>query len=276
MSELFDDKDPQLQAVIDKQSLRNLLDPSNPNPLVVDTRGGKAVRFAIQVANGPEGLINLKIASDQPWLQPEANHLTLVGGERSDLIVSAGHDGQGEFAQLSFSWEGTKSTLSQSVLVQRQVPAGTAKGSAGPQPGLPSDREERIKKLNKFIQGCGGKDKFIDYKEEQRVFAKGGDLEFSLNETEALLNKQCTEGGWTRETRLRETLAAQLVEATKDDGVVDKAELDAAVNFAVRRNMPRRDALELCVTIMLDKNLRPKKNWFGKSVIDDYRKTFGL
>lgn len=275
--------DPRLHAVIDKKSRRNLLDHTNPDPLSVNLTGDRSVRFAVQIVNGPEGLIELSIAADTGWLKPETERLTLVGGEKGECIISAQTGGVGEFGNLLFSWEGSKATLCQSVLVRRQHD-----GRKPPVPDIFDDEldlKRRIAALEKFIKGCAP-DKFIDFDEEQRTFRKGGELEFEPTEVESILHRLCKEGGWTRETRLRDTLKAQLIEATKDDGVVDKVELAGAVAFAVNRKMPHKDALELCVTIMLDNNLRaapllPRWLWwlrwlFKRTIIDGYRKQFGI
>jgi len=299
------EKEPRLMAVLDRQTQRNLLDPSNPMPLVVDAKGSKPVRIGLQLVNGPEGVMDVSIVGDASWLQPETRRLTLLGSEKGDCIVSVHPDGDGEFANLLFSWEGLTKTVGQSVMVQRQAAPKSQPGATGQTAGSSSglsggttqqppggrdsatdrdpqdqvrrerERQDRIEKLKAYVKGMAP-DLFISFDEEQQIFRKGGDLGFSPNETEALLHKLCTEGGWTREARLRDSLKAQLIEATKDDGVVDQKELDQAVDFAIKRKMPRKDALELCVTIILDNNLKPKKFLFGGTIIDAYRKKFGL
>ena len=59
-----------------------------------------------------------------------------------------------------------------------------------------------------------------------------------------------------------------LSEATKDDGVIDQREFDHIVGFAVKRFMPRKDAVEHCVILILDNNWRVKESfwnpWFTK------------
>lgn len=273
MSELHE-KDPQLAAVIDKQSRRNLLDNSDPNPLLVDTSAGKAVRVALQINNGPEGLIDLAISSDEPWLELESNRLTLVGGESKDCIFKVKSDGDTEFANLLLSWEGAANTLCQGVMIQRKLagrPAGNA--SSSPPPVAP-DRSADVTALQKFIEGCAP-DKFIDKSEEHQIFRKGGAIGFSLTETESVLNRLCSDGGWTRQVRLEDKLTAMLHEATKDDGVIDQQEYDHVVNFAIKRLMPRRDADELCITLILNNAWKAKESllnkWFAKK-----RKMYGL
>jgi hypothetical protein len=279
------EKEPRLVAVVERQTQRNLLDPSNPMPIVVDARNGKMVRFALILENGPEGVMNVSVAGDASWLQPETRNLTLLGSEKAECIVGVHPDGEGEFANLLFSWEGLTKTITLSVMVQRQCPAASQTSGPASQAGggntastkpPQSDWRERAETLKNYIKGMAP-DLFISYSEEQAIFRKGGDLRFSTNDTEALLHKLCSDGGWTRETRLRDSLKAQLIEATKDDGIVDRGELNQAVDFAIKRKMPRKDALELCITLILDNNLKPQKaGFFGGTIIDAYRKQFGL
>ncbi|MFO7906298.1 MAG: hypothetical protein ACQESR_00935 [Planctomycetota bacterium] len=278
----MEEKDPQLAGVVDKQSKRNLL--TDPNPLLVDVSAGKGVRFGVRVDNGPEGLIELAISSDQPWLQPETNRLTLVGDESGDCIVLAKPEGDTEYANLLLSWEGAEKTLSESVMVMRKVVAPDASGTGDKQTETASTpaedkkkRAEAIKTLVRFIDGCGGPDKFIDIEEEYQIFRKGGGLELSLTEIESVLNRRCTEGGWTRQSRLTEKLTAALNEAMQDDGLIDQQEYEHIVNFAVKRLMPRRDADEHCITLILDKGWARfiKQGMFSKW-FDKKRKQYGL
>ncbi len=282
MSELVP-KDPQLVGVVDKQSKRNLLDPSNPNPLEIDLSSGNPVRFGLEIENGPEGLIELAISADESWLEPESTRLTLVGGEKGDVICRAKPAGDTPFANLLLSWEGNEQTLCQSVMIVRTgVPSGgggdSGGGGGGPAPDSEQKKQKRqqaLDSLTAFIMGCGGPDKFIDVDEENKIFRKGGAMELSFNEVESLLNLKCSEGGWTRQNRLTEKLTAMLHEATKDDGVIDKQEFDHVLNFAVKRKMPRRDAAEHCVTLVLDNAWKAKEGimdkWFTK-----LRKQYGL
>jgi hypothetical protein len=278
------EKDPQLAAVVDKQSRRNLLDPANPNPLEVDTSLGSPIRFALEVANGPEGLINLAVSADEPWLEAESNRVTLVGGEKGDCVFRAKPDGNSEFANIIFSWEGNTKTHMQPVLIRRKLAASSSGDSSHSESQdsrhtVPSTqkpaRADAIRNLTTFIDACGGPDKFIDIDEEHKIFRKGGMLELSLSETESILNRRCGEGGWTRQSRLTEKLTAMLNEATKDDGVIDKQEYEHILNFAVKRLMPRRDADEHCVTLILNNAWRAKEGildkWFTKK-----RKQYGL
>lgn len=273
MAELSE-KDPQLVAVVDVKTDRNLLDSSDPKPLVVDLSNGKAKRLSLRIENGPEGLIDLAIAGDQSWLQPETQKLTLVGGENGECIVALKPDGDGEFATLLLSWEGMERTLSQPVMVMRNLAdtatAGKLDGETGTVLPPKPERSAAIRKLEKYIEGCGGNDKYIDHEEEQKIFRNGGRVELTLTEIEALLNRKCSEGGWTRCTRLTEKLTAMLNEATKDDGVIDQQEFGDVVNFAVKRKMPRKEAVEHCVTLILDNRWKAKEgllsggSWFKK------------
>ncbi|MDA7928930.1 hypothetical protein N9B54_03120 [Mariniblastus sp.] len=273
----MEEKDPQLVAVIEKDSQNNLL--IEPTPMTVDLSEGKGVRFSLRVENGPEGLINLAIDSDQPWLQAEANRMTLVGGESGDCILLAKPEGDSEYANLMLSWEGTQETLSASFMVMRKLADGGSDGDGNPLPpsGNVESRDQAIKSLERFVDGCGGNDKFIDYEEEQKIFRKGGMLELALKEVESILNRRCAEGGWTRQTRLTEKLAAMLHEATQDDGLIDQKEYEHVVNFAVQRLMPRRDADEHCITLILDKGwARLIKQGIMNKWFDKKRKQYGL
>ena len=269
----LEESDPRLAAVKDKKTKRNLLDPSDPNPYTIEVPTDKKVRFHLEVVNGPEGLIDLAIASDEPWLEPETSRLTLVGGETGDCIFSAKPQGDTKFANILFSWEGCEKTLCESVMIMRKLPgpgggkaavqSGTA-GTAEPKPAPQGKRFEAVNRLVKFIDSCGGPDKFIDTEEEYAIFRKGGALELSLTEIEAALNRRCSDGGWVRQSRLTEKLFAMLHEAIKDDGVIDHQAYDHIVNFAVKRRMPRRDADEHCVTLILDNAWRVRESFFDK------------
>lgn len=283
MSEL-EESDPQLAAVQDKKTKRNLLDPSDPNPYTVEIPAGKKVRFHLEILNGPEGLIDLAIASDEPWLEPETSRLTLVGGEAGDCIFSAKPQGDTKFANILFSWEGCEKTLCESVMIMRKLPGSgggkvvaksSTAGTAKAKPPGKGKRLEAVNRLVKFIDSCGGPDKFIDTEEEHAIFRKGGALELSLTEIEAALNRRCSDGGWARQSRLSEKLFAMLHEAAKDDGMVDHQSYDHIVNFAVKRRMPRRDADEHCVTLILDNAWRVKESFFDKWFTTKRRK-YGL
>jgi hypothetical protein len=252
------EKDPHLRAVIDTASQRNLLDPKNPTPLEVNFANGKAARIGLVIQNSDAGLIDLAISSDEKWVEPERSRLTLPKGASGECHFTAKPDGDSEFANLLFSWEGTSQTLCQSVMVQRK--SKSPSGSTKPDDG---DKPIAIEKLVKFIKGCAP-DKFIDYDEEQQIFRKGGELGFDPSETESILNRLCGEGGWTRQTRLTDKLTAMLHEATEDDGVIDEQEYEHILNFAIKRAMPRRDADEHCITLILDNAWKAKKAWWRK------------
>ena len=55
----MEEKHPRLAAVVDKKSQRTVL--VDTAPLEVDLSAGKAVRVAVTIDNGPEGLVNLAI-----------------------------------------------------------------------------------------------------------------------------------------------------------------------------------------------------------------------
>ncbi len=119
-------RDPNLAAVREKKTQRNLF--TDNNPLVIDVRQGKPVRVAVEIENGPEAPIDLDISSDEPWLQPESERLSLVGAERGDCILTAKASGEGQYANLLLKWPGENSrTHQKTCLIQRltrEEPAG--------------------------------------------------------------------------------------------------------------------------------------------------------
>lgn len=279
----YQEQDPWLAAVVDRQSGRNLLDPSNPKPLLVNIQAARPVRFTLQLVNGPGAGIDLAISADEPWLEAETNRLTLNRGEHGDCLLIAKPGWDTEFANILFFWEGVETTLCQSVMVRQQLAAtrDPLQRAGAPATGTArrtldsAKRDKALQTLEAFIDGCGGPDKFIDLDEEHQIFRKGGNEGLPLVEIESLLNQKCIEGGWTRQTRLTERLTALLHEATQDDGVIDEQEYERVLNFAVRRRMPRKDADEHCVTLVLNNGWKVKESlrnkWFTKK-----RKQFGL
>jgi hypothetical protein len=291
MNDLFE-REPKIAAIVDRQTSRDLLDPSDPNPLVVDLVEGADCRFELEIHNGPEGMIDLAISSDEAWLQPERSRVVLVGGEKSGCKCIARHGGDTEFANLLFSWEGEQSTQLQSVMLMRRLSAGKGSGGresigntgkgASANNSVPSAQEERsrasmvaLRYLEEIVERCAADAGIISSDDENRIFRKGGDEGLTYSQIESAMHRKCKERGWGRESRLLEKLAAMLKEATLDDGVIDKKEFSHIVNFAVKRKLDRNIAEEKCVTLMLDSGWRARESmldkWFSKS-----RKKFNL
>lgn len=120
------------------------------------------------------------------------------------------------------------------------------------------------RKLQLFIDGCGGHDGFLDRAEEESIFRKGGELELSLEAIERLLARRAHYHGWTRQSKLNHELTERLQQATHGDGAIDRAEFDQIIDYAVGRKMPRRAAEEHCLTLMLDNRWQPKERLFDK------------
>lgn len=121
-----------------------------------------------------------------------------------------------------------------------------------------------IEALKAFIDGCGGPDRFISREEENLIFRKGGELRLSLKQIEAALDLQCKSNEWTRQKTLTEKLSKMMYQATADDGLIDQKEFEQIVGFAVTRSMPRKEANEHCLTLMLDDNWKAKESIFNK------------
>jgi serine/threonine protein kinase len=118
--------------------------------------------------------------------------------------------------------------------------------------------------LERFVDGCGGPDKFLAISEEHTIFRRGGELALTLSEIETLLEEKCRTGGWTRQSALTSELASMLKEVTHNDGGIDQQQFERIVNYAVERHMPRRCADEHCITLILDNDYRPRESFFNK------------
>ena len=259
------EQDPELEGVLDKESGRNLLE--SPEPLIVDIPEGQPTRLVLEIKNGQEGLIDLVISSDELWLHPETSRMTLVGDESGDCVVSISPDGEAEYANLLFSWEGIEQTRCGSVMVMRKSP-----GAPPPRdpPAIPVV-SEAAKSLAEFIDARRGSDRFIDTASEHRIFRQGGELELAQHQTESVLNRYCNERGCTRQTRLTEGLEVMLRNAATRKGIIDQKIYDSAVEFAVGRLMPRPDAEEHCLELIVNNAWKTKGRWFSKK-----RKEFRL
>ncbi len=259
------EQDPELDGVVDRQSQRNLLE--SPEPLVVELPADKPMRIVLEIKNGQEGLIDLAISSDEPWLQPETSRMTLVGGESGNCTVSLSPESEADYANLLLSWEGVERTRCSSVMVMR-------KSAGAPQPQAPPAMpavSQAAKVLLDFIDKSGAVDKFIDTESENRIFREGGSLELSRDQTESVINRYCSKRGCTRQTRLTERLEAMLRDAVTRQGAIIQRTYDATVEFAARRLMPRPDAEEHCLELIVNNAWKTKGRWFPKK-----RKEFRL
>ena len=117
-------------------------------------------------------------------------------------------------------------------------------------------------RLVRYIEGCGGVDKFLDDEEEQNIFRRGGELELSLAEIADVLDERCSSGGWTRHSKLTAELTRQLQAAVDDDGAIAQHEFESVVDHAVASKMPRKSAEENCLTLMLDNKWRAREGFF--------------
>lgn len=141
--------------------------------------------------------------------------------------------------------------------------------------GDASAQPAAMEKLRRFIEGCGGADKFLDYEEEQTIFRRGGELELALSDVERLLDECCAGGRWTRQSKLTEELTEKLHAAAQTGGAIDQAEYEAIIGHAVSRRMPRKLAEEHCLTLILDNGWRPQQGLFNRW-FDRKRRRYGL
>lgn len=260
------EQDPQLDGVLDKQSRRNLLE--SPDPLVVTPPASKPTRVVLEIKNGQEGLIDLAISSDEPWLCPETSRMTLVGGESGDCALSIAPGGEAEYANLLLSWEGIEQTRCGSVMILRKIPGASASSSPPPS----AKASGAVNALVEFIENRGtSRGTFIDTESEYRIFRHGGSLELSPHQTESVLNRYCSKRGCTRQTRLTDRLETMLRDTATRNGAIDQKTYDGAVELAARRLMPRSDAEEHCLELIVNNAWKTKGRWFPKK-----RKEFRL
>ncbi|MBW3596254.1 MAG: hypothetical protein KY475_03150, partial [Planctomycetes bacterium] len=90
----------------------------------------------------------------------------------------------------------------------------------------------------------------------------------SLEDVTAIIDRRCEARGWTRHSALTERLKEMLAELARDDGAIDEREFDRLIRHAVDRGMPRREAEEHCLTLMLNHRWSPKerfwRRWFTR------------
>ena len=110
------EQEPQLDAVRDKQSRRNLL--VTGEALIVPT-SKDTTATVLEIVNGPQGLIDVEIRSDQAWLRPTNTRMELLGGETRDLTIWIDPKGETENANLFLSWN--NHAHSASVMITRKA-----------------------------------------------------------------------------------------------------------------------------------------------------------
>jgi hypothetical protein len=117
---LLIEKDPNLAAIIDPKTSRNLQNDPNPVVEAILLPGG-SVTISLCIENSWEAPLDLTVSADQEWLDPRTRTLSLMGGETGEchLIVQA--KGKDEFANLCFSWKGARETHQEYVLVWRKT-----------------------------------------------------------------------------------------------------------------------------------------------------------
>ena len=104
VSELYE-IDSQLAAVREPGTRRNLLDPGDPNPLKVEMQPNSPALVTLEIENGPEGLIELTISADEPWVSPESGTFCLLGSESRPFKVTIKPEGEEDIANLLFCWD---------------------------------------------------------------------------------------------------------------------------------------------------------------------------
>lgn len=134
--------------------------------------------------------------------------------------------------------------------------------------------KEQHSKLYSFIKGCGEVDKYIDAEEQQEIYEMADTMDIWQGQAEAMLNHMCRQNDWTREADLAYFMKIMLLEATKDDGVIDKKEFDHILGFGVMTRMPRKDAIKICCKLVRENGWETEAEGRFKKVdwLSDYEK----
>ncbi|MEQ8786834.1 MAG: serine/threonine-protein kinase [Pirellulaceae bacterium] len=138
-----------------------------------------------------------------------------------------------------------------------------------------SQQQAALAKLRRFVEGCGGPDKFLSDEEEQSIFRRGGELDLAYSDVEKLLDAYCDDNQWTRHSQLTRQLTEQLQAAALSRDAIDQTEYEQIIGYAVARRMPRKLAEEHCLTLMLDNGWRAKQGIFDRW-FDRKRRQYGL
>jgi hypothetical protein len=125
-------------------------------------------------------------------------------------------------------------------------------------------RTNTLETLERFIDGCAAVDGFFDLHEEHAVFRKGGELGLSLEDVTSIIDERCRILGWTRHSALTEQLKQMLQALVQKDGEIDHREFERLIRHAVGRKMPRRQAEEHCLTLMLDHGWPAKEPFWNR------------
>lgn len=121
-----------------------------------------------------------------------------------------------------------------------------------------------IQALERFVDGCAAVDRYFDVDEEHAVFRKGGELGLELTDVQSILDRRCEAHGWIRHSKLTEQLKQMLEQLAQNDGYINQREFDRLIRHAVDCRMPRRQAEEHCLTLMLDHQWQAKESFWNR------------
>ncbi|QDU96862.1 serine/threonine-protein kinase [Lignipirellula cremea] len=139
-------------------------------------------------------------------------------------------------------------------------------------PGSQQDRENHLQRvtelLENFVAGRAFRDHFIDLEEEDAILRKGCDEGLPPELVRDFLRVQCEQRNWTIQSDLSVELLAQLEQTS--EGVNHDA-FQQVVAYAAGRSMPRKQAIEHCLTLILDHEIPviEEATWFNK-LVDRY------
>jgi len=118
--------------------------------------------------------------------------------------------------------------------------------------------------LDSFLSACGFRDKFISVDEEDELYRLGATHGIPPDAVSKYITTQAQERGWSVLSALNQQLLAQLEQPQNDAGLT-REEFNQVVAFARKHHMPRKHAIEHCLTLMLDEDIPADStgsNWF--------------
>jgi len=134
--------------------------------------------------------------------------------------------------------------------------------------------ETVVELLAAYVDGRGSHDCYIDKQEENDIYRKGGDEGLAAEQVREYLHGQCEENNWTLYSVLVSELEAEF---TSDAEAITRRRFNEIVRSATRQKMPRKEAIEVCLTIMLDAGIDPAiEEGSNQAWFDDLLGNYGL
>ncbi len=138
--------------------------------------------------------------------------------------------------------------------------SGMADTSAG---SAESQQQAVHAALDGFFSACGFRDKFISVDEEDELYRLGATHGIAPETVSAYITTEAEGRGWTVLSELNSQMIEMLEESSEPNGLTREA-FNEVVAFARKKHMPRKEAIEHCLTLMLDEDIAASDSddWF--------------